>query len=41
MEKRRSIFLYPLSLIYGFITGTRNFLFNTKVIKSHEFGIPV
>jgi len=41
MEKRRSIFLYPLSFIYGFITETRNFLFNAKVIKSHEFGIPV
>jgi tetraacyldisaccharide 4'-kinase len=41
MEKNRSIFLYPLSLIYGFITGLRNFLFNSEVLKSHEFSIPV
>jgi tetraacyldisaccharide 4'-kinase len=41
MGKNRSIFLYPLSLIYGFVTGLRNFLFDAEVLKSHEFSIPV
>jgi len=41
MGKNRSIFLYPLSLIYGIVTGLRNFLFNSEVLKSHEFNIPV
>ena len=40
MGKRRSIFLYPFSLIYGLITSARNFLYNTGILKSHEFGIP-
>lgn len=41
MQKRRSIFLYPLSLIYGLITGIRNFLYNAEILKSREFQIPV
>jgi tetraacyldisaccharide 4'-kinase len=41
MAKTRSIFLYPFSLIYGLITGIRNFLFTTEVIKSREFMTPV
>ena len=41
MENRRSIFLYPFSLLYGFITEIRNFLYNAKILKSHEFSIPV
>ena len=41
MYKRRSFLLYPLSLIYGFITGFRNFLYNTKVLPSSEFDIPI
>ncbi len=41
MENRRSIFLYPFSLLYGVITEVRNFLYNAKIIKSHEFSIPV
>jgi tetraacyldisaccharide 4'-kinase len=41
MGHNRSIFLYPLSLLYGLITAVRNFLFNTNIIKSHEFQIPV
>jgi tetraacyldisaccharide 4'-kinase len=41
MPERRSIFLYPVSLIYGLITSARNFLFNAEVLKSHEFSIPV
>lgn len=41
MEKRRSIFLYPLSLLYGLITSIRNFLYNTGIFKSYEFDVPV
>jgi tetraacyldisaccharide 4'-kinase len=41
MEQRRSIFLYPLSLLYGLITAVRNFLYNAEILKSHEFSIPV
>ncbi|MCX6333092.1 MAG: tetraacyldisaccharide 4'-kinase [Bacteroidia bacterium] len=41
MDNRRSIFLYPFSLLYGLITAIRNFLYNSEILKSHEFGIPV
>jgi tetraacyldisaccharide 4'-kinase len=41
MPERRSIFLYPVSLIYGLITSARNFLYDTGALKSHEFSIPV
>ena len=41
MGNRRNILLYPVSLIYGLITGTRNFLYNTGVFSSREFHIPV
>lgn len=40
MEPGR-IFLYPVSLIYGLITGFRNFLYNTGILPSVEFRIPV
>ncbi|HZL76305.1 MAG TPA: tetraacyldisaccharide 4'-kinase [Bacteroidales bacterium] len=41
MVKTRSIFLYPFSILYGFFTGVRNFLYNAEIIKSSEFSIPV
>ena len=41
MQDRRNILLYPVSLIYGLITGFRNFLYNTKILPSYEFSIPV
>ncbi len=41
MDGRRSIFLYPLSAFYCIITGIRNFLYDSGVIRSHEFSIPV
>lgn len=41
MAERRNILLYPLSLLYGFFTGLRNFLYNSGILKSHEFDIPV
>jgi tetraacyldisaccharide 4'-kinase len=41
MAHRRSIFLYPFSLLYGLVTGFRNFLYNMEILKSDEFSIPV
>lgn len=35
------IILLPLSLIYGFVVGIRNFFFNTGILKSQSFGIPI
>jgi len=35
------IFLYPVSVIYGLITGFRNFLYNTGILPTVEFRIPV
>lgn len=35
------VFLLPLSLLYGVITGTRNFLFHTGLLKSERFKIPI
>jgi tetraacyldisaccharide 4'-kinase len=37
----RNIFLYPLSLIYGLITRLRNFLYDSGVLSSTTFPIPV
>jgi tetraacyldisaccharide 4'-kinase len=41
MGKSNNIFLYPISLIYGVITGLRNFLYNTGILPSVEFHFPV
>ncbi len=41
MERNKNILLYPVSLIYGLITGIRNFLYNSDVLPSVEFNIPV
>ena len=41
MVTKRSIFLYPFSLIYGLITGIRNFLYNANLLTSFEFKLPV
>lgn len=41
MGKRRSFLLYPPSLIYGLITATRNYLYNSGILASTEFGVPV
>jgi len=38
---RKNILLYPLSVAYGFITGLRNFLYNSDILKAKEFNIPV
>jgi tetraacyldisaccharide 4'-kinase len=37
----KNILLYPFSLIYGAVTGIRNFMFNTGIISQHEFRLPV
>lgn len=41
MGYKRSIFLYPFSLLYGFATGFRNFLYDSKFLKSRSFNIPI
>ncbi len=41
MMIRRNILLFPLSLIYGLITAFRNFLFDSGILPSKEFSIPV
>lgn len=41
MARKKYILLYPLSLIYGFITWFRNFLYNTEILSGKEFKIPV
>lgn len=35
------IFLYPVSLLYGIVTGIRNFLYDSGIIPSVEFRFPV
>jgi len=37
----KNIILYPISIIYGLITGFRNFLFDTGILPSKEFSFPV
>lgn len=41
MSKRRSLILYPFSLVYGIITGFRNFLYDYALIKATEFDVPI
>jgi len=41
MGNNRNIFLYPLSIIYGAVTNIRNFLYNTEILPSVEFNLPV
>jgi tetraacyldisaccharide 4'-kinase len=41
MGKSKNILLYPLSLIFGMITGIRNFMYNTGILSSIEFHLPV
>lgn len=41
MDGSRSILLYPFSVIYRIITAIRNFLYDSGVLRSHEFSVPV
>jgi tetraacyldisaccharide 4'-kinase len=41
MKHIKNILLYPVSLLYGLITGIRNFLYNAGILPSVEFPFPV
>ncbi|HPF03129.1 MAG TPA: tetraacyldisaccharide 4'-kinase [Bacteroidales bacterium] len=41
MVKRRTILLYPFSIFYGLITAVRNFLYDSSILRSHEFRVPL
>jgi len=33
--------LFPFAILYGLITGIRNFLFDIKILKSYAFDLPI
>jgi tetraacyldisaccharide 4'-kinase len=33
--------LFPFAVLYGFITGIRNFLFDKEILKSYSFDLPI
>jgi tetraacyldisaccharide 4'-kinase len=37
----KNILLYPVSVIYGLITGFRNFLYDAGIISTVEFPFPI
>jgi len=41
MKIFKFIFLYPVSLIYGFVVNIRNTMYDLKILKSKSFDIPV
>ena len=41
MGNRRSILLYPFSILYRIVTDIRNLLYNTGIFQSEEFDLPV
>ncbi|MGD0582232.1 MAG: tetraacyldisaccharide 4'-kinase [Bacteroidales bacterium] len=41
MNRQGNILLYPFSLIYGAVTGFRNFLYDSGVLSVHRFNIPI
>lgn len=41
MFDKKNIFLYPASLLYGLATGIKNLFYNTGILKSVDFNIPV
>lgn len=41
MFDNKNPLLYPLSLVYGMVTGIRNFLYSAGVFKSYSFDLPV
>ena len=41
MKNILNILLYPVSLLYGLITGFRNFLYDAGILPSTEFHFPV
>ena len=40
-HRKYGLFLYPISLLYGFIVGFRHMLFNVQILNSKEFKIPI
>ncbi len=41
MVATRNILLYPVSLLYGLITGLRNFLYDSGILSSVSFPVPI
>jgi tetraacyldisaccharide 4'-kinase len=41
MGDSKNILLYPPSVVYGLVTGIRNFLYNNNVLPSEEFHLPI
>jgi tetraacyldisaccharide 4'-kinase len=41
MAVTRNILLYPVSLLYGLITGIRNFLYDYGILSSISFPVPI
>jgi tetraacyldisaccharide 4'-kinase len=41
MGNNNNILLYPLSLIYGLITGIRNFMYDNGILPSEGFHLPI
>ena len=41
MTRKRNILLYPFALIYGAVTGIRNFMYNTGILRSFKFRTPI
>jgi len=41
MVNRRSFLLYPLSILYRMVTDIRNFFYDTGILHSEKFDIPV
>ena len=33
--------LFPLAILYGFITSIRNYLYDKGILKSYSFDIPI
>ncbi len=41
MFDNKNVLLYPVSLVYGMVTGIRNFLYNSELLRSESFPVPV
>jgi tetraacyldisaccharide 4'-kinase len=41
MGNRRSLLLYPFSILYRMVTDVRNLFYNTGIFQSEEFELPV
>jgi tetraacyldisaccharide 4'-kinase len=37
----KALLFYPLSILYGIVTSTRNTLFDLKILSSKEFNLPI